>query len=98
MVVFEVIGRRLVRRVRAFMIAAGQKWVDVSGSNSRLRPLRLRRDRPGMADREERRWIYTQRNSVSFSHKEWSKTASLRATAILARLLPFASTIRCPHC
>ena len=75
------------------MIAAGRKGVGVSGSNSRSLPLQSGRDHPGMADREEGRWCYAQRNSVSFSQSEWSRTASLRATAILARLLPFDSAI-----
>jgi len=76
------------------MIAAGQKGVGVSGANSRLWPLQSGRDHPGMADREEGRGRHAQRNSVSFSHSEWSSTASLRATAILARLLPFDSAMR----
>lgn len=98
MVVFEVIERRWLRRVRAFMIAAGRYLVGVSGSDTRLGPRQSGRDRPGMADREERRWFYAQRNSVSFSHSEWSSTASLRATATLARLFPLVSAMRCPHC
>lgn len=38
-----------------------------------------------------------QRNSVSFNQMEWSNVASLRATAILARLGPLASAIFLPQ-
>ena len=75
------------------MIAAGRDGAGVSGSNSRFEPLQSGRDHPGMADREEERRRHAQRNSVSFSQSECSNTASLRATAILARLLPFDSAI-----
>ena len=53
---------------------------------------------PSMADWEEKRRAQAQRNSVSFSQSEWSKAASLRATAVLARLAPLASAIFLPHC
>jgi hypothetical protein len=39
MVVFEVIGQLCERFVRAFMIAAERRWVDVSESQTRLDPL-----------------------------------------------------------
>jgi len=39
MVVFEVIGQLYKRFVRAFMIAAERRWVDVSKSQTRLDPL-----------------------------------------------------------
>ena len=51
----------------------------------------------GMADRDEERRDQTQRNSVSFSQSEWSKAASFRATAVLARLAPLASAVFLPH-
>ena len=60
----------LVPGIRAFMIAAGRYWVDVSVSDTRLEPRRSGRDRPGMAGREELRQAQAQRNSVSFSHNE----------------------------
>ena len=37
--VFEVIGQLYKRFVRAFMIAAERRWVDVSESQTRLDPL-----------------------------------------------------------
>ena len=75
------------------MIAAGRDRVGVSVSNSRFSPLQSGRDHPGMADRKEDHWCHCQRNSVSFNQSECSSTASLRATAILARLLPLDSAI-----
>jgi hypothetical protein len=48
------------------MIAAGRYGVDVSGSNTRLVPLRYRRDRPGMADRVDVVGRYSQQSSFSF--------------------------------
>ncbi len=44
-----------------------------------------------MADRDERRWAQTQRNSVSVNQTVCNKAASLRATATLARLDPLVS-------
>lgn len=79
------------------MIAAEQNKVDVSVSQTRFEPLLHGRDRPGMADREEQRQAQAQRNSVSFSQSEWSNAASLRATAVLACLAPFASAMVLPY-
>ena len=96
-VVFEVIGRLCQPVVQAFMIAAGRSGLDVSVSDTRLEPRRSGRDHPGMAVREEIRQAQTQRNSVSCSQSEWSRIASLRATAVRARLVPLVSSIRLPH-
>ena len=98
MVVSEVIGQLWQLFVRAFMIAAERnRWTSLSPK----RGLSLYFSDEivlGMADRERQRWAYTQRNSVSFSQSEWSNAASLRATAVLARLAPLASAIFLPHC
>lgn len=97
MVVFEVIGQLWQLFVRAFMIAAERnRWTSLSPKRGLTLYLADEIVR-SMADREEKRRAQAQRNSVSFSQSEWSKAASLRATAVLARLAPLASAIFLPH-
>lgn len=98
MVVFEVIGQLRQLFVRAFMIAAERNWWTSLGPKRGLTLYFSDEIVLGMADREERRRAQAQRNSVSFSQSEWSNAASLRATAVLARLAPLASAIFLPHC
>jgi hypothetical protein len=97
LVVFEVIGQLWQLFVRAFMIAAERnRWTSLSPKRglTLYKPDEIVR---GMADRDEERRDQAQRNSVSFSQSEWSNAASLRATAVLARLGPLASAIFLPH-
>ena len=97
MVVFEVIGQLRQLFVRAFMIAAERnRWTSLCPKRG-LTPYFPDEIVLGMADREEKRRAQAQRNSVSFSQSEWSNAASLRATAVLARLAPLASAIFLPQ-
>ena len=97
MVVFEVIGQLMQHFVRAFMIAAERnRWTSLSPKRG-LTLYKADEIVRGMADREERRRVQAQRNSVSFNQSEWSNAASLRATAVLARLAPLASAIFLPQ-
>ena len=97
MVVFEVIGQLRPLFVRAFMIAAERnRWTSLSPKRG-LTLYKADEIVRGMADREERRRVQAQRNSVSFNQSEWSNAASFRATAVLARLAPLASAIFLPQ-
>lgn len=97
MVVFEVIGQLKQRGVRAFMIAAERNgWTSLCPKRGLTLYFSDEIVR-GMADREEKRRVQAQRNSVSLSQSEWSNAASFRATAVLARLAPLVSAIFLPH-
>ena len=83
--------------VRAFMIAAERnRWTSLCPKRG-LTLYKTDEIVRGMAKRDEERGDQAQRNSVSFSQSEWSNAASFRATAVLARLAPFASAIFLPH-
>src|SRR5258706_15367777 len=82
--------------VHVFMIAVRRYLLGVSTSPTRYDPPQYKRDHPGFGVRSACSGD-AQRKLVSDCQRRWSKMASLRATATLARFPPLVAASARPQ-